>query len=99
MVIFCGMVLILAVGGTGALLHRNVLLPIRNLQDFADRLHGGDKNAEHPSGIAEVEALAWRFRQMALKGEQGMVDSDSLTRQPKTPDASSAGPEDSQRTE
>jgi HAMP domain-containing protein len=77
MIVFCGMVLILAVGGTGALLYRNVLLPIRQLQDFADRLHHGERDVEQPSGIAEVEELAWRFRQMALKGEKGVVDSDS----------------------
>ncbi len=58
MILFCGMVLLLTVGGVFALLRRNVILPVRQLLSFADATARG-LSPEPPSrGAEEVDALA-----------------------------------------
>ncbi len=63
--VFCLMVLILTVGGVSALLRRNVLLPVKQLVVFADRLSDGHLDVRAPGGAEELESLAATFRRLA----------------------------------
>lgn len=65
--IFCVMVLFLTVGGVCALLHRNVLLPIRELVVYADEIASGRMDRLPPNGSEEIEALAAHLHRMAVE--------------------------------
>ena len=55
--VFCVMVLLLTVAGVGALLRRNVFMPIRGLVAYGDALARGKTDVRCPSGIEEIEVI------------------------------------------
>ncbi|KIH76225.1 HAMP domain-containing protein [Geoalkalibacter ferrihydriticus] len=90
LIIFCLMVMVLTVGGVIALLRRNVLLPVRQLVYFADRISDGDLKAQEPEGTEEVASLAANFKRLAqdrhqcdVKLEELQKRIDDLTREIK----------------
>ncbi|WP_429884355.1 HAMP domain-containing protein [Geoalkalibacter halelectricus] len=78
LIIFCLMVMVLTVGGVTALLRRNVLLPVRQLVYFADRVSEGDLRVQEPRGTEEVASLAANFRRLAEERLQGDAKREEL---------------------
>ena len=75
MIVFCLMVLVLTIGGVGALLKRHVLTPVRQLVFYGDALSRGDLKAVPPRGAEEVEILAATLKEMAVRLEKNKADS------------------------
>lgn len=64
---FCLMILLLAIGGVAALLHRNVLQPIKNLVDFSEKTLRGELDHPLPDENAEVEFLGRSIHGLASR--------------------------------
>jgi hypothetical protein len=84
MIVFCLMVLVLTVGGVSALLRRNVLLPVRQLVDYA-RTVRDDPGQPLPEGGAEVAAIGAAVQDLARRLRQAEGD-------PKRPGGAAPGP-------
>ena len=88
---FCLMILLLSVGGVAALLHRNVLQPIKNLVDFSEKTLRGELHHPLPDENAEVEFLGRSIHRLAArqhdKGNSAAVQSPSPEKSPATPEA------------
>jgi len=67
MVFFCIMVLILSVGGVSTLLKRNLLTPVNQLIEYAQKLSRGTLNDDFPKGISEIETLGRMYFDLAQK--------------------------------
>ncbi|RNC72729.1 MAG: HAMP domain-containing protein [Desulfuromonadales bacterium] len=67
MIVFCIMVLLLAIGGVSALLRRNVLLPISDLTDYVSAVKKGDLDRKAPACRDEIGDLAHSFQDLAEK--------------------------------
>lgn len=77
MIVFSGMILILAAGAVCALLYRQVLLPIRKLVVFTEKQ--GNANLDHdiPDLSGDMERLARSFQHMARRlRDKELSDSD-----------------------
>ncbi len=87
MVIFCLMVLILSVGGTSALLRRNLLTPIDRLMNYVKKVSLGDIDDNFPRGISEIESLGQSYLKMAKEKRKAETEllkirkADNLPRQ------------------
>jgi len=64
---FCLMILLLSVGGVAALLHRNVLQPIKNLVDFSEKTLRGELHHPIPDENAEVAFLGRSIHGLAAR--------------------------------
>ncbi|MCP3175779.1 HAMP domain-containing protein [Desulfuromonas sp. KJ2020] len=88
---FCLMILLLSVGGVAALLHRNVLQPIKNLVDFSEKTLRGELHHPLPDENAEVEFLGRSIHRLAArlhdKGHSVAVQSPSPEKSPVNPEA------------
>lgn len=67
MIVFCLMVLMITVGGTCALLRRNVFLPLRELVSFTETLKSGNIDVQEPRGSQEIEAIGKAIHEIAEK--------------------------------
>ena len=78
MVAFCVMILILTLGGVTALLWRNVMLPLNQVMDFAERRASGDFEVKPPRGIGDLKRLTDAIEKMNPPGAgTGRGDRDS----------------------
>jgi hypothetical protein len=78
MVIFCLMVLVLSVGATSALLRRNVLIPVQQLAEYAERTGRGEFHHSPPQGSWEVESIGANLKKIALLRHHAMVELNVL---------------------
>jgi HAMP domain-containing protein len=65
LIIFSIMVLLVTLGGVGALLRRNVFIPIKSLASFTDQAASGRLDQELPYCGHEIEQIAANIRIMA----------------------------------
>jgi HAMP domain-containing protein len=70
LMVFCTMILFLAVGGVCALLRRTVLLPVRQLALFSQEMAAGKVDRRSPEGSEEIETIAAVLRYQALELQQ-----------------------------
>jgi len=78
MVIFCLMILILAVGATVGLLHRNVLLPICRLSAFSDDVINGVAESPELDSTDEVHRIARNFSHLAEQRDNMRRELETL---------------------
>ncbi len=72
LILFSVMVLILSVGGVTALLQWNVVRPLRELNEYAERLEAGEDAPPPPGLPRELREVAQRMRAiMAARGSRG----------------------------
>jgi len=86
MVVFCLMILVLAVGATVGLLHRNVLLPICRLSVLSDEVVNGGAGSAEFDATAEVHRIARNFSHLAEQRDNMRRELETLR-----PDAGSSG--------
>jgi hypothetical protein len=67
MIVFTGMILVLAVGMVCALLYRQVLMPIRKLADFTETQGNATLDRELPEVSGDMARLAKAFQGMARR--------------------------------
>jgi len=70
LIIFCAMILFLAVAGVSALLRRTVLLPISQLMLYSQEMAAGKVDCRSPEGSEEIETIAAVLRYQALELQQ-----------------------------
>lgn len=78
MVIFCLMILILAVGATVGLLHRNVLLPICQLSAYSDDVVNGLAVAPDLDATTEVHRIARNFFHLSEQRDKMRRELETL---------------------
>lgn len=85
MVIFCLMILVLAVGATVGLLHHNVLLPICRLSAYSNDVVNGVERSPDFDSTAEVRRIARNFSHLVEQRDKMRRELETLQ-----PDVSSS---------
>ena len=67
MIIFCLMVLVLTIGGVAALLHRNVFVPLKKIEDFTSMANHGNLSGKLTGISGELAELATDVRSLATR--------------------------------
>jgi len=70
MIVFTGMLLVLAAGAVCAILYRQVLLPIRQLVDFTEKQGNVNLDHELPELSGDMARLAKAFQRMARRARE-----------------------------
>lgn len=89
MIVFSLMVLVLTVGGVSALLRRNVIMPIRELWEYAARVERGEFDQLPPACRDELGDLARSLQKMAHRLKE---TRDSAERRPGPTDPPTGAP-------
>jgi len=78
MVVFCLLILVLAVGATVGLLHRNVLLPLCRLSVYSDRVIDGAAAPASLEAVEEVQRIARNFFHLADQRDKMRRELETL---------------------
>lgn len=78
MVVFCVIVLVLAVGIISVLLRRNVLLPMKELNDYVNNVRLGQLDREPPHYNDEVGDVARSVQDMASRLNEALAELESV---------------------
>ena len=78
MIIFSVMVLILTVGGVAALLHRQIFIPLREIEEFTSDINNGNLNRELTGISGELSDLADDIRAVALQLRNAVEEIEEL---------------------